>query len=200
MNEKNKITEELQDKMDEMLLYADKFEGILGETPVVRTKPVSEEQASKEADEIRENYRIVKKENGIIGKTNSSWQDKQFSEDLDFHEYAVFLHWAANEITHFESKGTKQGVMAVIAILKRLDLFKEIEKLYTEEEFIDTVYRQFGWAGRLVEDNRQTWSYADTEREHFGYFEANLNTLLGELKDTKGKPYYQGYVDYEEEE
>ena len=193
------MTEEGQRKIEEMLLYADKFEGVLGETPVVRIKKVSDEQASKEADEIRENFKIVKKENGIIGKTNSSWQDKQFSEELDFEEYEQFLKWAANEITHFEAKGTKQGVMAVISILKRLDLFKEIEKLYTEEEFIDTVYRQFGWAGQLVEDHRQTWSYADTEREHFGYFEANLNTLLESLKDTQGKPYYQGYVPDEEE-
>ena len=90
--------------------------------------------------------------------------------------------------------------MAVINILKTLDLFEEIEKLYTEEEFIDTVYRQFGWAGRLVQDDPNTWSYSDTEREHFGYFEANLNTLLESLKDTKGKSYYQGYVDREEEE
>ena len=199
MNEKQ-MTEEGQRKIEEMLLYADKFEGVLGETPVVRIKKVSDEEASKEADEIRENFKIVKKENGIIGKTNSSWQDKQFSEELDFEEYEQFLKWAANEITHFEAKGTKQGVMAVISILKNLDLFKEIEKLYTEEEFIDTVYRQFGWAGQLVEDRRQTWSYADTEREHFGYFEANLNRLLESLKDTKGKPYYQGYVDREEEE
>ena len=193
MNKKDKTTEELQGKIDEMLLYADKFEGIFGETPVVRTKPVSEAEALREADKIRENFKIVKKENGIIGKTNSSWQDKQFSEELDFEEYEQFLNWAANEITHFESKGTKQGVMAVISMLKRLDL-------YTEEEFIDTVYRQFGWAGQLVEDHRQTWSYADTEREHFGYFEANLNRLLESLKDTKGKPYYQGYVPDEEEE
>lgn len=200
MNKKDKTTEELQGKIDEMLLYADKFEGIFGETPVVRTKPVSEAEALREADKIRENFKIVKKENGIIGKTNSSWQDKQFSEELDFEEYEQFLNWASNEITHFESKGTKQGVMAVISMLKRLDLFKEVEKLYTEEEFIDTVYRQFGWAGQLVEDHRQTWSYADTEREHFGYFEANLNRLLESLKDTKGKPYYQGYVPDEEEE
>ena len=89
--------------------------------------------------------------------------------------------------------------MAVINILKTLDLFKEIEKLYTEEEFIDTVYRQFGFAGQLIEDNPNTWSYSNKEREHFGYFEANLNTLLESLKDTKGKPYYQGYVDREEE-
>jgi len=198
MNEKQ-MTEEGQRKIEEMLLYADKFEGVLGETPVVRIKKVSDEEASKEADEIRENFKIIKKENGIIGKTNSSWQDKQFSEELDFEAYEQFLRWAANEITHFEAKGTKQGVMAVISILKRLDLFKEIEKLYTEEEFIDTVYRQFGWAGQLVEDHRQTWSYADTEREHFGYFEANLNTLLESLKDTQGKPYYQGYVPDEEE-
>ena len=194
------MTEEGQRKIEEMLLYADKFEGVLGETPVVRIKKVSDEEASKEADEIRENFKIVKKENGIIGTKKSTWDDKQFSEELDFEEYEQFLRWAANEITHFEAKGTKQGVMAVISILKRLDLFKEIEKLYTEEEFIDTVYRQFGWAGRLVQDDPNTWSYSDTEREHFGYFEANLNTLLESLKDTKGKPYYQGYVDREEEE
>ena len=199
MNEKQ-MTEEGQRKIEEMLLYADKFEGVLGETPVVRIKKVSDEEASKEADEIRENFKIVKKENGIIGTKKSTWDDKQFSEELDFEEYEQFLRWAANEITHFEAKGTKQGVMAVISILKRLDLFKEIEKLYTEEEFIDTVYRQFGWAGRLVQDDPNTWSYADTEREHYGYFEANLNTLLESLKDTKGKPYYQGYVDREEEE
>ena len=193
------MTEEGQRKIEEMLLYADKFEGVLGETPVVRIKKVSDEEASKEADEIRENFKIVKKENGIIGTKKSTWDDKQFSEELDFEEYEQFLRWAANEITHFEAKGTKQGVMAVISILKRLDLFKEIEKLYTEEEFIDTVYRQFGWAGQLVEDRRQTWSYADTEREHFGYYEANLNRLLGSLKDTQGKPYYQGYVPDKEE-
>ena len=198
MNEKQ-MTEEGQRKIEEMLLYADKFEGVLGETPVVRIKKVSDEEASKEADEIRENFKIFKKENGIIGTKKSTWDDKQFSEELDFEEYEQFLRWAANEITHFEAKGTKQGVMAVISILKRLDLFKEIEKLYTEEEFIDTVYRQFGWAGQLVEDRRQTWSYADTEREHFGYYEANLNRLLGSLKDTQGKPYYQGYVPDEEE-
>ena len=193
------MTEEGQRKIEEMLLYADKFEGVLGETPVVRIKKVSDEEASKEADEIRENFKIVKKVNGVIGTKKSTWDDKQFSEELDFEEYEQFLRWAANEITHFEAKGTKQGVMAVISILKRLDLFKEIEKLYTEEEFIDTVYRQFGWAGQLVEDRRQTWSYADTEREHFGYYEANLNRLLGSLKDTQGKPYYQGYVPDEEE-
>ena len=198
MNEKQ-MTEEGQRKIEEMLLYADKFEGVLGETPVVRIKKVSDEEASKEADEIRENFKIVKKENGVIGTKKSTWDDKQFSEELDFEEYEQFLRWAANEITHFEAKGTKQGVMAVISILKRLDLFKEIEKLYTEEEFIDTVYRQFGWAGQLVEDRRQTWSYADTEREHFGYYEANLNRLLGSLKDTQGKPYYQGYVPDEEQ-
>ena len=198
MNEKQ-MTEEGQRKIEEMLLYADKFEGVLGETPVVRIKKVSDEEASKEAQEIRENFKIVKKENGIIGTKKSTWDDKQFSEELDFEEYEQFLRWAANEITHFEAKGTNQGVLAVISILKRLDLFKEIEKLYTEEEFIDTVYRQFGWAGQLVEDRRQTWSYADTEREHFGYYEANLNRLLGSLKDTQGKPYYQGYVPDEEE-
>ena len=199
MNEK-KLAEEGQRKLEEMLIYADKFEGILGETPVVRVRKVSESKAKKEAEEIRENYKIVKKENGVIGTTKSNWDDKQFSEELDFEEYEQFLTWAAREITHFESKGTKLGVLAVINILKTLDLFEEIEKLYTEEEFIDTVYRQFGWAGRLVQDDPNTWSYADTEREHYGYFEANLNTLLESLKDTKGKPYYQGYVDREEEE
>ena len=199
MNEKE-ITEDMQKKVEQMLIYADKFEGILGETPVVRARKVSESEAKKEAEEIRENYRIVKKENGVIGTEKSNWNDKQFSEELDFEEYEQFLNWAAREITHFEAKGTKFGILAVISILKTLDLFKEIEKLYTEEEFIDTVYRQFGWAGRLVQDDPNTWSYSDTEREHFGYFEANLNTLLESLKDTKGKPYYQGYVDREEEE
>ena len=53
MNEKE-MTEDMQRKIEEMLLYADKFEGVLGETPVVRIKKVSDEEASKEADEIRE--------------------------------------------------------------------------------------------------------------------------------------------------
>ena len=48
MNEKQ-MTEEGQRKIEEMLLYADKFEGVLGETPVIRIKKVSDEEASKEA-------------------------------------------------------------------------------------------------------------------------------------------------------
>ena len=68
MNEK-KLAEEGQRKLEEMLIYADKFEGILGETPVVRVRKVSESKAKKEAEEIRENYKIVKKENGVIGTT-----------------------------------------------------------------------------------------------------------------------------------
>ena len=39
MNEKQ-MTKEGQRKIEEMLLYADKFEGVLGETPVVRIKKV----------------------------------------------------------------------------------------------------------------------------------------------------------------
>ena len=51
MNEKQ-MTEEGQRKIEEMLLYADKFEGVLGETPVVRIKKVSDEEASKESCKV----------------------------------------------------------------------------------------------------------------------------------------------------
>tara|TARA_B100000212_G_C27323513_1_gene511278 strand:+ start:106 stop:714 length:609 start_codon:yes stop_codon:yes gene_type:complete len=195
-NKKN-LSDKQKRLLEEFNIYVSKFEGMLGETPVITVRKTPEEEARKEANKIRNNFKIVYKGDGVIG-TQSSWNDKKFSEDLNFDEYKQFLDWAASEITHFEASGTKKGIEAAISFIKQIGLFENIENLgYTEEQLIDTIYRQIGWAGVLIENSRDTWSYADREREHFGYYEANLNTFLESIKDTKGKPYYQGYAEEE---
>jgi len=195
---KNNLSDKQKRLLEEFNLYVSKFEGMLGETPVVTVRKTPEEEARKEANKIRDGFKLVNKGDGVIGTQSSNWNNKKFSKDLNFDEYKQFLDWAASEITHFEALATRRGIESVIAFIKQVGLFENIEKLgYTEEQLIDTIYRQIGWAGVLIENSRDTWSYADREREHFGYYEANLNTFLESVKDCKDQPYYQGYAEEE---
>tara|TARA_B100000287_G_scaffold406989_1_gene432005 strand:- start:6277 stop:6861 length:585 start_codon:yes stop_codon:yes gene_type:complete len=178
-----------------MLTNAHKFDGLLDPTTKIVThkKPVKKLDR-EEAKWEREHFTLIQREDGIVHNARG-YNHEKFSDDLPFDEYKRFLEWASHEITHFESVGIERGIEAMLDFLKMVGLYDILMEAGFEK---DKVYRQIGWAMTLIPRDTQSRSYVARQREHFSYYRANLNTLLEELKDTNGEPYYLGYIEEEE--
>ena len=183
----------MEQRLEEFMFYASHFDGV--GTDIITHKKTPKKVDREEAKQIQSTFNLVQREDGVV-QTETGFNKERFSDDLPFEDYKRFLDWAGREITYFEAIGTRRGIEAMISFIKMVGLWDELEAKGFD---IDKVYHQVGWAGTLISDDQQSRSFVNRQREHFGYYKANLRQLLENLVDSKGQPYYIGEHIEEEE-
>lgn len=134
------------------------------------TETVEEEENRKKR--IRKNMYVKYHEEKDV--YFNSWYDTRVIKlkGINPEAYQKFLRWASNEITHFEYVGFMHGVEMVENALKGIGLYNLAEKMGYNRELV--------MANQPFVTNKSDIQFAIRENEHYGYYEANLNTLLRE--------------------